>query len=128
MDRQLSSNIGLHCLRCKTSTYSNRAITILRRFPYRWLRGYDSDNNMCFPGKRISPHTHTVQLNLNFTHMCRYTRVLARLMYAKLQKWCVHALLHAILACAHEIYSKHKRHTKHAHYELKLSCHTTRVV
>ena len=38
-------------------------------------------------------HAHTVQLNLNFTHACRYTRVLARLMHAKLQK----------LACAHRI-------------------------
>ena len=28
----------------------------------------------------------TVQLNLNFTHMCRYTRVLAYLTHEKLQK------------------------------------------
>ena len=34
-----------------------------------------------------------VQLNLNFTHTCRYTRVLACLMRAKLQK----------LACAHTV-------------------------
>ena len=37
--------------------------------------------------------TATVQLNLNFTHVCRYMRVLARLMHAKLQK----------LACAHTV-------------------------
>ena len=35
----------------------------------------------------------TVQLNLNFTHTCRHTRVLARLMCVKLQK----------LACAHTV-------------------------
>ena len=29
---------------------------------------------------------HTVQLNLNFTHAGRYTRVLARLMHAKIKK------------------------------------------
>ena len=34
-----------------------------------------------------------VQLNLNFTHACRYMRVLAHLTRAKLQK----------LACAHTI-------------------------
>ena len=69
MSSQLSSNICLHCLRCKRSTYSNRAVTILRRSPYKWLRGYDSDNNMCFPGKRVSPHTYsTAQFKL-YTHV-----------------------------------------------------------
>ena len=33
---------------------------------------------------------------------------------------CAHALLHAILACAREIHSKHKRDTRDAHYELAL--------
>ena len=75
---------------------------------------------ICVSQESVFPHTHTVQLNFNFTHMCRYTRVLARLMHAKLQKWRVHALLHAILACAHEIHSKHKRDTRHAYYELAL--------
>ena len=46
--------------------------------------------------------------------------MLARLTHAKLQKWRVHALLHAILACACEIHSKHKRDTRHVHYELAL--------
>ena len=52
--------------------------------------------------------------------MCRYMRVLAHLTYAKLQKWHVHALLHAILACAREIHSKNKRDTRHVHYKLAL--------
>ena len=34
----------------------------------------------------LCEHTCTVQLNLNFTHACRYTCVLARFMCAKLQK------------------------------------------
>ena len=75
---------------------------------------------ICVSQESVFPHTHTVQLNLNFTHMCRYMRVLARLMQAKLQKWRVHALLHAILACSREIHSKHKRDTRHVHYELAL--------
>ena len=60
-----------------------------------------------------------VQLNLNFTHACRYTCVLAHLTRAKLQK----------LACActvardfgvHTRDSKHTRHTRDAHHELVL--------
>ena len=60
-----------------------------------------------------------VQLNLNFTRACRYTRVLAHLMHAKLQK----------LACAHTVArdfgvrmrdSKHTCHTRDAHHELAL--------
>ena len=42
-----------------------------------------------------------VQLNLNFTHVCRYTCVLARLMRAKLKK----------LACAHTVASDFGMHT-----------------
>ena len=61
----------------------------------------------------------TVQLNLNFTHACRYTRVLARLMRAKLQK----------LACActvardfgvHTWESKRTRRTRDTRHELAL--------
>ena len=61
-----------------------------------------------------------VQLNLNFTHACRYTRVLARLTHAKLQK----------LACARTVAcdfgvstqdSKHTRHVRDACHELTLS-------
>ena len=61
----------------------------------------------------------TVQLNLNFTHVCMYTRVLACLTHAKLQK----------LACANTVAgnfgmhtqdSKHMRHTKDARHELAL--------
>ena len=61
----------------------------------------------------------TVQLNLNFTHACRYMRVFACLMHAKLQK----------LACAHTVAcvfgmrtwdSKHTQHTRDACHELAL--------
>ena len=64
-------------------------------------------------------HINTVQLNLNFTHACRYTHVLACLTHAKLQK----------LACActvacdfgvHMWDSKHTRHTRGACHELAL--------
>ena len=64
-------------------------------------------------------YVYTVQLNLNFTHTCRYTRVLACLTHAKLQK----------LACACTVahnfgmrtrYSKHTRHLRDAHHELAL--------
>ena len=60
-----------------------------------------------------------VQLNLNFTHICRHTRVLAHLTHVKLQK----------LACAHTVAcnfgmrtraSEHMRHTRNARHELAL--------
>ena len=60
-----------------------------------------------------------IQLNLNFTHACRYTRVLARLTSAKLQK----------LACActvacdfgmHTWDSKHTWHTRDTCHKLTL--------
>ena len=63
--------------------------------------------------------TTTVQLNLNFTHASRHTRVLARLTRVKLQK----------LACAHTVArnfgvrtraSEHTRHTRNAHHKLAL--------
>ena len=61
----------------------------------------------------------TVQLNLNFTHACRHTRVLARLTRVKLQN----------LACARTVAcnfgvrtraSEHTRHTRNARHELAL--------
>ena len=64
-------------------------------------------------------YVRTVQLNLNFTHVCRHTRVLALLTSVKLQK----------LVCARTVArnfgvrmqaSKHKRHTRNAHHELAL--------
>ena len=66
----------------------------------------------------IAP-TYMVQLNLNFTHTCRYMRVLAHLLHAKVKK----------LACAstvacdfgvHMWDSKHTRHTRDARHELAL--------
>ena len=60
-----------------------------------------------------------VQLNLNFTHTCRYTLVLAHLARVKLQK----------LAYAHTVArnfgvrtqdSKHTQHTRDACHELAL--------
>ena len=68
-----------------------------------------------------------VELNLNFTHVCRYTHVLTCLTHAKLQK----------LACAHTVAhdfgvrtwdSKLMRHIRDARHKLALGCHTTRVV
>ena len=69
-----------------------------------------------------------VQLNLNFTHVCRYTRVLAHLMHAKLQKLaCAHSLLQVILACPHGI--ANTRDTREIHVmSSHLLCHTTHVV
>ena len=61
----------------------------------------------------------TVKFNLNFTHACRHTRVLARLTRAKLKK----------LPCARTVArdfgvrtrdSKHTRHTRVARHELAL--------
>ena len=70
----------------------------------------------------------TVQLNLNFTHACRHTCVLARLTCAKLKKNCrVHALLHAILVCAREIANTHATQEMHV-TSSHLVVHTTRVV
>ena len=61
----------------------------------------------------------TVQLNLNFTHACRHTCVLACLTRAKLKK----------LACAHTVARdfgvrmqdrKHTRHKRDTRHELAL--------
>ena len=61
----------------------------------------------------------TVQLNLNFTCICRYTRVLACLTRAKLQK-----LAYACtVACDFGMYtrdSKHTQHMRYAYHELAL--------
>ena len=65
-----------------------------------------------------------VQLNLNFTHACRHTRVLARLTLAKLKKLaCARTVAHG-LACAREIANTREMHVTSSH----LVCHTTRVV
>ena len=64
-------------------------------------------------------HAHTVQLNLNFTHVCRYTCVLARLMRAKLQKLaCAHTVVHNFSVRTRD--SKHTRHTRDVRHELAL--------
>ena len=61
----------------------------------------------------------TVQLNLNFTHVCRYTHVLARLTHAKVKK-----LANACtVACDFGMRtqdSKHTQHTRDARHELAL--------
>ena len=60
-----------------------------------------------------------VQLNLNFTHVCRYMRVLARLTRAKLQKLaCACTVAHDL--GVHTWDSKHTRHTRDACHELSL--------
>ena len=42
----------------------------------------------------------TVQLNLNFTHVCWYTRVATRLMLLKVQNSTYNFIWHATVACA----------------------------
>ena len=62
---------------------------------------------------------HTVELNLNFAHACRYTHVLACLTRAKLQK----LACARIITCNFGVYkwdSKHMRHTRDARHELAL--------
>ena len=59
-----------------------------------------------------------VQLNY-FTHACRYTRVLAHLMHAKLQKLaCACTVVHNFGVRTWD--SKHTRHTRDVHHELAL--------
>ena len=61
-----------------------------------------------------------VQLNLNFTHVCRYTCVLAHLMHAKLQKLaCAGTVACSFSMCTRD--SKHTRHTRDARHKLALS-------
>ena len=61
----------------------------------------------------------TVQLNLNFTHVCRYTRVLAHLTLAKLHKLaCAHTVAHGFGMRTQD--GKHMRYTRDAHHELIL--------
>ena len=63
---------------------------------------------------------HTVQLNLNFTHVCRYTRVLARLTHTKVKKLaCACTVAHDFGMCTWD--SKHMRHTRDTHHKLALS-------
>ena len=60
-------------------------------------------------------HVATVQLNLNFTHRCRYIRLLACLMCAKLQKLaCAYTVAHDFGLCMWDI--KHTRHTRDARH------------
>ena len=60
-----------------------------------------------------------VQLNLNFTHACRHTRVLARLTCAKLKKLeCACTVAHDF--GVHMRDSKHTQHTRVARHELTL--------
>ena len=60
-----------------------------------------------------------VQLNLNFTHACRYMHVLARLMHAKVKKLaCAHIVAHDFGVRTRD--SKHMRHSRDARHELSL--------
>ena len=55
----------------------------------------------------------------NFTHACRYTRVLARLTCAKLKKLaCAHTVAHDF--GVHMPDSKYTRHTRDVHHKLTL--------
>ena len=64
-------------------------------------------------------HYSTVQLNLNFTHTCRHTRVLARLTFVKLQKLaCALTVASNFGVCTRA--SEHTRHTTNVCYELAL--------
>ena len=68
-----------------------------------------------------------VQLNLNFTHVCRHMRVLAHLTCAKLQKLTYACTIARDFdVCMWD--SKHTRHTRDAHHELSLVYHITHVV
>ena len=61
----------------------------------------------------------TVRLNLNFTHRCRYTRVLASLTLAKVKNLaCAHTVAHDFGVRMRD--SKHTRHTRDARHELAL--------
>ena len=61
----------------------------------------------------------SVQLNLNFTHACRYTHVLVCLMSAKLQKLvCACTVACDFSMCAWD--RKHMWHTRGAHHKLSL--------
>ena len=61
--------------------------------------------------------SNTVQLNLNFTHACRYMSVLAHLTHAKVKKLaCACTVAHDFSVCMRD--SKHTRHTRDAHHEL----------
>ena len=62
---------------------------------------------------------YTVQLNLNFTHACRYTHVLVRLTRANLQKLvCAWTVTHNFGVRTRD--SKHTRHMRDACHELAL--------
>ena len=60
-----------------------------------------------------------VQLNLNFTHACRYTRELAYLTRAKVKKLaCARIVAHDFGVRKRD--SKHTRHLRDARHELSL--------
>ena len=60
--------------------------------------------------------TTTVQLNLNFTHVCGYTRVLAHLICAKLQK----LVCACTVACSFGMRTWDSKHMRDAHHKLAL--------
>ena len=57
-----------------------------------------------------------VQLNLNFTHVCKHTRVLASLMCAKLQK----LAFACSVACDFGVRMQATEHTRDSRHELTL--------
>ena len=64
-------------------------------------------------------HAYMVQLNSNFTHACRYMRVLVRLTCVKLQKLaCARTVARDFGVCMRE--SKHTQHTRDARHKLTL--------
>ena len=64
-------------------------------------------------------HAYMVQLNLNFTHACRYMRVLVSLTRPKLQKLaCARTVAHDF--GVHTWESKHTRHMRDARHKLTL--------
>ena len=61
----------------------------------------------------------TVQMNLNFTHTCRHTHVLAHLTHAKLRKLaCAHAVVREFGVCTWD--SGYMQHTSDACHKLAL--------
>ena len=67
----------------------------------------------------LHKHKYMVQLNLNFTHACRYMRVLVHLTCAKVKKL-AYASTVARDFDVHTRDSKHTRHTRDACHKLAL--------
>ena len=76
---------------------------------------------MCFNKGfyQLCCYVYTVQLNVNSPHVCRHTRVLARLTHAKLRKLAyARTVAREFGVCMWDI--GYTQHTRNAHHELTL--------